>query len=511
MAAEHAPAARMSPPPKPSPPRPRVRTPVPPARWPDREEARASVLFSPLRVGGFETRTRTWVPAMVPWRATEEGFVTPEVLDWYGRFADGRPGVLVVEATGIRDVPSGPLLRIGHERFLPGLRELVEVVRERSGGTTRLLIQIIDFLRIRRRPPKERYLGEYLVLGPHHRAGLACLGHSGAEEAGEPELRAALAALPHEQLLGILSAREREDLEYGHRERVTDLDVPAIAALPHVLPDLFAVAAERARTAGFDGVELHFAHAYTMASFLSRTNMRTDGYGGSPEARLRLPLEVLGRARAAVGRDFTLGLRYLSEEGIPGGSTLEDAALYGEAFARAGADFLSLSRGGKFDDARQPKVGEAAYPYTGPSGLDCMPTVFVPDGPFGRNLPQAHVVRARVRAAGLTTPVVACGGINSFDLAEGALRDGTCDLVGAARQTLADPDWWLKMELGRGAEVRRCLYTNYCEGLDQKHVEVTCQLWDRAFDAPDTGAEPGSRPRRTRDRKRRLEPPAWSP
>ncbi len=74
--------------------------------------------------GPLALRTRTWVPAMVPWRASEEGFVTPQVRDWYGRFAGGRPGALVVEATGIRDVPSGPLLRIGHERFVPGLREL---------------------------------------------------------------------------------------------------------------------------------------------------------------------------------------------------------------------------------------------------------------------------------------------------------------------------------------------------------------------------------------------------
>ena len=63
---------------------------------------------------------------MVPWRATEDGFVTQENLDWYRRFAEGRPGVLVVEATGVRDIPSGPLLRIGHDRFIPGLRKLVE-------------------------------------------------------------------------------------------------------------------------------------------------------------------------------------------------------------------------------------------------------------------------------------------------------------------------------------------------------------------------------------------------
>ena len=89
---------------------------------------------------------------MVPWRATDDGLVTPEVLDWYARFADGQPGVLVVEATGIRDIASGPLLRIGDDRFVPGLRALVDTVRERSRGRTRLFIQIIDFVTVRRRP-----------------------------------------------------------------------------------------------------------------------------------------------------------------------------------------------------------------------------------------------------------------------------------------------------------------------------------------------------------------------
>ena len=131
--------------------------PIPEARWPSRAEAEASRVFSAGRLGPIETSSRTWVPAMVPWRCTEEGFVTPEILDWYGRFADGRPGVLVVEATGIRDVPSGPLMRAGHERFIPGLRDLVEVVRERSGEETRLFIQLIDFLTIRRRPEREAW------------------------------------------------------------------------------------------------------------------------------------------------------------------------------------------------------------------------------------------------------------------------------------------------------------------------------------------------------------------
>ncbi|MFT5052765.1 MAG: 2,4-dienoyl-CoA reductase-like NADH-dependent reductase (Old Yellow Enzyme family), partial [Chlamydiales bacterium] len=128
--------------------------PLPETRWPTRSEARQSLLFAPMGLGSLSLRARTWVPAMVPWRATADGHVNQDVLDWYGRFADGKPGVIVVEASGIRDVASGPLLRVGHDRYIDGLRQLVEVVRERSGGETRLLIQTIDFLPLRRRPEK---------------------------------------------------------------------------------------------------------------------------------------------------------------------------------------------------------------------------------------------------------------------------------------------------------------------------------------------------------------------
>ena len=481
--------------------------PIPPARWPDAERARASRLFAPGRLGPLSTRTRTWVPAMVPWRATEDGHVTRDVLDWYGRFADGRPGVLVVEATGIRDVPSGPLLRIGHDRFLPGLRELVETVRERSGGETRLLIQVIDFLAIKRRPEKGKYLERFLEVRDHHRAGLEAHGLDAAARGDEAAVRAGLAELPHPALLEVLSERECEDLEQGYRERVDDLHLPHVRDLPQVLPGLFSSAAERAFRAGFDGVELHYAHAYTMASFLSRRNERTDGYGGSRENRVRLPIEVFRAVRERVGEDACVGCRFLGDEVIEGGSRIEDACAYGVEFARAGMDFLSISKGGKFEDARQPKVGQAAYPYTGESGHECMPTVRIGDqGPFGRNLPLARAVREAVRSAGMETPVVGAGGINDFELAEGALESGACDFVASARQSLADPDWWRKVESGQGDEVRRCIYTNYCEALDQRHVEVTCQLWDRDFDSPDRG---GSEPRRTKDGKRRLEPPPW--
>jgi 2,4-dienoyl-CoA reductase-like NADH-dependent reductase (Old Yellow Enzyme family) len=422
---------------------------------------------------------------MVPWRATDDGFVTKDVLDWYGRFADGRPGVLVVEATGIRDVPSGPLLRAGHDRFVPGLRELADVVRSRSGGETKLLLQILDFLAIKRRPPKDKYFARFLEVTPAVRERMSARTGDGRWSAApESELRAALASLSDADHEAILAPRELESLRRGHRERVTDVHLPHVEELPRVLPGLFAAAARRAEAAGFDGVELHYAHAYTMASFLSRTNDRADGFGGPRENRVRLPLDVFRAVRASVSPGFVVGARFLSDEVIDGGNRVEDAAWFGVEFARAGFDFLSLSKGGKFDDAKDPAVGEAIYPYTGRSGAECMPTVRIDErGPFGRNVPLAAVVKRAVNAAGFATPVVATGGINSFELAESVLASGDADIVGAARQSLADPDWWEKMRTGRGAAIRRCLYTNYCEGLDQKHKQVTCQLWDRVFAA----------------------------
>ena len=142
------------------------------AGTPSAEEAACSRLFSPLSVGRLHLADRTWVPAMVPWRATDEGFVTEDVLQWYERFAKGQPGAIVVEATGVRDIPSGPLLRIGDDRFLPGLRQLVDTVRRASAGRTQLFIQIIDFLSIRRRPTRETFLGRYLQLTDRHRLAL---------------------------------------------------------------------------------------------------------------------------------------------------------------------------------------------------------------------------------------------------------------------------------------------------------------------------------------------------
>ncbi|MEP6719144.1 MAG: NADH:flavin oxidoreductase [bacterium] len=481
-----------------------IKHPIAETHWPTANEAESSRLFQPVRIGPVELESRTWVPAMVPWRATDDGFVTQDNLEWYRRFAAGRPGALVVEATGVRDIPSGPLLRIGHDRFLPGLRKLIDTVREASEGHTKLFIQIIDFLAVKRRPEKEKYFERFLELKDRHRQALVnSTGDSVWATAPEKSLREFLLTAGDEIVDQVLDARELEALRFGYRESVTDVDLPHVRELPQVLPRIFAEAAGRARAAGFDGVELHYAHAYTMAGFLSALNNRSDGYGGPRENRVRLPLEVYCSVRKQVGDDYVVGLRFLADEVIAGGNRVADASYFGVEFARAGLDFLSLSKGGKFEDAQQPKVGQAVYPYTGQSGYECMPTVLSDaTGPFGRSVPLVAAIKRAVNEAGFNTPVVATGGISTFEQAESILQNGQADIVGFARQALADPDWFVKVKLGRGAEVRRCTYTNYCEALDQAHRPVTCKLWDRVeLDEPGIAT--------VDDGRRRLLAPKW--
>ena len=150
-------------------------------------------------------------------------------------------------------------------------------------------------------------------------------------------------------------------------------------------------------------------------------------------------------------------------------------------------------------------MGQAVYPYTGQSGYECMPTTLSDEsGPFGRSVPLVSAIRNAVKAAGYTTPIVGTGGLTTFEQAEAILQTGQADIAGFARQALADPDWFLKVRLGRGEEIRRCTYTNYCEALDQAHRPVTCKLWDRV-----ELHEPGIA--LVDEGRRRLLPPEWKP
>jgi len=141
------------------------------------------------------------------------------------------------------------------------------------------------------------------------------------------------------------------------------------------------------------------------------------------------------------------------------------------ALRRAGVDYLSVSKGGRFEDAKQPRVGEAVYPYTGRSGYECMPTVLSDErGPFARNVrwPRASA-RPFTRPASTRpwSPAAASAPSSRPRASSSAarrLRRRRAPVAGRS-------DWFRKIRLGYGSLVRRCEFTNYCEGLDQQHKQ----------------------------------------
>ena len=137
------------------------------------------------------------------------------------------------------------------------------------------------------------------------------------------------------------------------------------------------------------------------------------------------------------------------------------------------------------------------------SGYECMPSVYSDEqGPFGRNIQLMSRLRQSVRAAGYKTPMVVAGGINTFFFSRKYLTRRPWRHYWGGARSLADPDLWRKVKLGKGDEVRRCAYTNYCEALDAKHKQVTCRLWDRS-DLNEPLIQLSD------DGRRRLEAPQW--
>lgn len=258
----------------------------------------------------------------------------------------------------------------------------------------------------------------------------------------------------------------------GWRQKIDSLSLEDIDAIV----EQFGAAAARAREAGYDGVELHSAHAYTLSSFLSRHNPRRDLYDGRTlEGRLRLFGRVMARVREQVGADFPVGVRFLAEEAIKDGYALPDAQRIALRMAQLGVDYISLSIGGKFEDAIH-KPGQPLYPYTGYSGDRCMPGDWYPPLPHADH---AAEIKRYINAKGYTTPVVSVGKISDPAEAEQLLQEGKADLIGMARQLLSDPDWVRKVAGGRSDKIIRCIYCNVCKQLDENFRLVSCFLWPK--------------------------------
>ncbi|HIJ61978.1 MAG TPA: NADH:flavin oxidoreductase [Rhodospirillaceae bacterium] len=242
-----------------------------------------------------------------------------------------------------------------------------------------------------------------------------------------------------------------------------------------LIVEQFGDAARRARQAGFDGVEVHAAHAYTLSSFLSRRNTRRDAYGGTLEGRLHMVGRVMETIRAKAGDDFPVAIRFLADEYIKDGYTIPEAKLIALGLAQMGFDYISLSVGGKFEDVEH-QPGKVPDPYSGYSGDRCMPGAWYPPA---LHAGLAGEIKAFINAKGFRVPVAAAGKMSDPADAERALVDGQADLVGIARGLLADPDWVRKLRLGQPERLIKCDYCNVCKHLDAAHKKVFCYLWPK--------------------------------
>ena len=216
---------------------------------------------------------------------------------------------------------------------------------------------------------------------------------------------------------------------------------------------------ENMLTAGADGIELHWGHGHLLQQFLSPlSNVRRDAFGGSLENRMRFPLDVARRLRAAMGRERCLGIRLSAEEFVPEGLHVEEAAeIARRLVAEVAIDFIHVTH--------------SAYHMSKSLGTQ-MADMSVDKAMF-RHLPGA--IRAAVTGARDPVAILTVCKYRDLDDAEQIIATGAADMVGMARAHIADPEIVSKWRAGRRDEVRPCIGCNQgCAQNLEKNLALTC-------------------------------------
>ncbi len=219
--------------------------------------------------------------------------------------------------------------------------------------------------------------------------------------------------------------------------------------------DDFARCAELAREAGYDGVEVMGSEGYLLNQFLApRTNKRSDAWGGTPEKRRRMPVEIVRRTRAAVGDDFIICYRMSMADYVDDGQSWDEIIALATEVEAAGATIINSGIG--WHEARVPTI-----------------VTSVPNSAF--------VDISNAVAEHVSIPVVASNRINMPEAAEQILADGNVQLISMARPLLSDPDWVRKAEADAADEINTCIACNQaCLDHAFVHKTVSCLLNPRA-------------------------------
>ncbi|MEM1575289.1 MAG: FAD-dependent oxidoreductase [Nitrososphaerota archaeon] len=357
-----------------------------------------SKIFEPINIGSLEIKNRIVMPPMSTNFANEDGSVSERQIRYYEARAIGGVGLIIVEATCIESSIGklNPIqLCIDNDKFIAGLNELAEAIT-RYGA--RAAIQL-------------------------HHAGRRARVTNGKQP---------------------VSASDGLSTPIGLKTRALTLKEI------EELIELFAKAAERAKIAGFEAIELHGAHGYLIGQFLSPlTNRRTDKYGGDINGRARFAIEIVRRIKEKLGENFPLIFRISGDEYINGGLDIEETKIISKLLEKEGVNALHISAG----------AYETRHWTSAPMCI-----------------PRGHLVYLAEKIKQIVNiPVITVGRINDLYLAEDIIKNKKADLVSMGRALIADPEIINKTLNGKIENIRRCIACNRClSRLDEKlHISCT--------------------------------------
>lgn len=370
-----------------------------------------SILFSPARVGTLEIPNRFWRSATYDGGADKGGAVSDWQVELYAALARGGLGLVV---SGICNVtPAGKISpaqnSLSEDRAIPGLKRLAEAVQAKGA---RLAVQLFH-------AGRENFRRQEAL-------GVESLGPSDLAPGQDPYFEGSCRAMREDEIWETVAG--------------------------------FGLAARRAAEAGCDGVQVHGAHAYLLAQFLSpQTNRRADAWGGGLEGRLRLHLEILKAIRREVGPGYPVFIKLGLADGFAGGLELAEGLVAAQRLAAAGYDAIEVSQGLRGNDYSQaefrPKIVKRereAY-FRG----------------------WTRQVKALV-----DVPVALVGGLRSLDLMEEAVAGGEADFVALCRPLIREPDL---VASWRAGQPRRptCISCNQCFEIIRSGQRLRCGLEER--------------------------------
>ncbi len=382
-------------------------------------------LFEPFIIPPVHLKSRIVMAPLFTAYGRPDGTVSKLTLDHYKEVARGGVAMIVVANASID--PSGALskhsLRADDDRFLPGLSQLAETIKKEGAAA---VLQINH---------GGRFAGGKTVYVPSP-VSISDINIIGF-------YKAALKSLDIQQQWAILSG--------AIHQQPKELTVAEIQRIIMA----YAKAAARAKEAGFDMVEIHGGTGYLPVQFLSpRTNRRKDLYGGNPENRMRFPVELTEAVKNAVGSNFPVGYRFLADEWLPDGFSLDEARIFAERLSALQVAYLSVT-GGTYESFSNPEIMEKSHE------------------------PGYMVYLAQQIKEAVNLPVITAGRITTPELAEEILREKRADLIGLARPLFADPQWPEKARTGQD-NIVPCKDCGTCFQLVVADRPALCAQWDKA-------------------------------